>query len=388
MLLLFLPLLYIKNKKYFDRNIINIIIILILYFLYQIDLKLFFDRSVYFSDAEYYWNLYLNRDFSNFSRCFVFYIYITNLFGLFDSVILFSFNNIALHVITVFFISDLLKKYYKFSDKELKSIESKLLLNGIILFMVYRSIKDMLFIFLSVLLIYSYYKFFNKKKILFFIVIFIVLSYLLPQIRPWSFGLPIVLFLLHYIKKVYLVNKNIAFILIFMLLCMILISPNFYKYLNILKYLNEVHEESIYLKNDNGLLHYVKSFLVFILGPGPKRALLGSTYFQFYTNIGNILIFVGILQWYYDLSKFVLTVFINKFHLLNYMNVFFAFGVTLITIYSISYSGSVETRLRACMYYYIMPFFSILNKNYLRKINYKYIFILILFFVTVISILP
>lgn len=387
MLLFILPLLYLKNKYFFNRNIVNIIIILILYIFYQIDLQMLFGRNVYFSDAEYYWNLYINRDISNYSRYFILYIYITNIFGLFNSIALFSINNIVLHITAVILVSELLKKYYLFSDKQLKKIERKILLNGIILFMVYRSIKDMLFVFLSISLIYIYYEYFNKKKIIIFIILFIIVSYFLPQIRPWSFALPIILILFHYLLKSYKKYKYLTIIIAIIISSIIITTPLFLKYLNILKYLNEMHEESEYLKGETGLFNFIKSFLIFIFGPGPKRALLGSTYFQFYTNIGNILILCGVLQWYYNLSKFILNIINNQIQLINFMNIFFVFGVVLITVYAISYSGSAETRLRACLYYYFLPFISIFNKNCKRKINYKYIIIILILFAFINSIL-
>ncbi|MFN6992391.1 MAG: hypothetical protein ACK4MM_06685, partial [Fervidobacterium sp.] len=238
------------------------------------------------------------------------------------SVIWVKFGNIGLFLITLVLTFHLLRSWNV--SKQI-SLYITLLIgtNGIILWMVIRNLKDTMFLMLTILIIaYTKYVFTEKRnkftifRFLLFFGVFLTIFQLLKSIRPWGayWG---VMTLTASIMETLFFGKNTDLkmhrkvTVLFLLIGLVFVlgfnfTPEkvFFDYDILIDYA-ENHGGIVQFSFSNLLLAFTR----FLIGPGPIRGIFGWEVFLHTTTVGNILITLGAVVWWFYLPIVILAVF-------------------------------------------------------------------------------
>lgn len=351
-------------KKYY---IFAFIIQAIFLIMYRAEL-LGIGREVYYSDAEVYWhetkNMIETGSAGGWNIGYIYYSFLIQKLSFFESVALINVSNMMLIHLSISILGFIMLK----NDISKKNISFFIIINSLnplIFYALFRNVKDSLFLFYSVLSIaiiyyYSHEKNMIKKSILFISMVMII--YLLYDIRPWGFLVPISGYIVADINKERSkVNKVINISIITLGLIIILSMPRINATLNMW----------VPIVFNNGLSQSLKGLILgpfnLLIGPGPIRSIFGSKYFVYYTNIGNIAGFIGSIIWWLALPMLLAQVKISKHsNLLSRLIGIIVF--IFISIYTMQYGGSAEIRFRGVLY---VLFSGYILSNWELNINKK-----------------
>jgi hypothetical protein len=249
-----------------------------------------------------------------------------------------------------------------------------------------RSVKDASFLFLTTLFIYLIIKF---DKIYIKIILTLLFSYILLQIRPWSVILTFsILFYDIFIRIKTSKNLLIRSLLLVSVISIILIIQKYFveRIDNLLKWYEIAERGGITDTFDLSFKNRIIGPLKLLFSPGIPRLLNPSKYFTYHTITLIISLFIGIFLNYCLLTRLtdfknIIISIKNNFHI-------FLISLSAIIIYSFSYAGSVEFRIKAVI---LSPLFFIIiasvpqNRFIINKSN-VIILLMILFLSSIISI--
>lgn len=348
-----------KQKKYHFISALFVIFALqlIILIIYRLELNFIWNRSVYWSDAEYYWlntldMLYYHK-LDGYNILYTFYSYLIQITSPIISPFWINLSNILL--IDLSFLLGIECNLQK--SKTLTSIKKIPLIiyfvsiaNPLVIYSLLRNLKDGLFLFLLVLSVYLYKRiiliihnpFLKTISILFYLLFF---ATIFPLIRPWGFVIPFINIFTSYLSGDIIIKNGKLQKIFFLTLIIFLIFLGIFNYRSTVSFwINSIGTES------QGLIGLVSGMFRMILGPGPLRTLNPQKFFWYYTNIGNITIFVGSIFWYLGLPLFISEMFMNIKQFKFYHNYFFMNLVIFLFIYSLFYGGSAEVRFRGVIY--------------------------------------
>jgi len=286
-----------------------------------------------------------------------------------QSVFMIRLCNVLLLINSMVICYKVLKKFFNTNPKHLYYCMWFIGLNGIITWTAIRNLKDVMFLFLLVSLIYYLLDFFmNRKWSIFRIVLMVGICYVLQDIRQWFLYLFAGMIVIG-IGGV-LLKKRKYFLAISLAAVSVILLLSFYsRGLSTMLLYRVAYSEtqSTVLGGDaitglinGGLLSLPMSMARFILGPGPIRGLFGSEAFLTYTQTGNVLIFLGGMAWWIFLPLFIMSLFSIKHFKQRYM--ILAVLLFYWATYSFAYAGSGDTRLRVILYVlcamYTIPYIS------------------------------
>lgn len=228
--------------------------------------------------------------------------------------------------------------------------------NGIVLWMVARGLKEILILFMMTLLAYQWeitknnLKF-HRKAINIFIIIALLIG--LWYIRPFGTMLGVA-----YLIGTLLTWKKLwkwALGSILILYGLIFVSY-FIPQINIYR---ELFGESFI--NSSTYIADILSPIRFVLGPGPIRSfeqLQTGEVFEVSTTIGDLLIFLGSLEWWLILVIFFLNIFILPSRVGKVISAYggwYFSALIMLAAYSFIYFGTGDTRHRAFFYLILAP---------------------------------
>jgi hypothetical protein len=233
--------------------------------------------------------------------------------------------------------------------------------NGIVLWTVARGLKEVLILFIiSSFLVLLY------KSRTFWKLYLPLAAFLLYNLRPMGFVLPLVAVGAHYLFR------NIGlWQLLFLLLFIAAVGEGILSNLDLLLYFSERFGKEAaqkFILGQEVLATPVVGFLVamlrFVLGPGPFRSLQQILYgnvFEVSTRLGDLLIFLGSFAWWGLLLAVLVGLFISSkerslFSLVVSLTREWLFlGLVLVVVYSFIYAGTGDTRHRALLYLFWGP---------------------------------
>lgn len=337
--------------KQINRKKINKIVLLS--FLFQVVLLLIYrielnelGRSVYYSDAEGYWNdtiLLLNG--GNLIGSQVGYAYFCSIIqrmSPFVDVIWNNISNILLVDISVLLIAKLMIKYNVVMNNIIFFVKISLF-NPLLIYSLMRNLKDALFVFCLVCIIFIYCHFKETNKYI-DLILLLFFSLFISSVRPWGFLIfPILLLVNFIITKQY--KYFMSYILLFLLGIVIILfiyAANLYRHIQVWV---PIVVSNMLNSSISDLL--IAPFRMF-LGPGVYRALFGNEYFMFYTNTGNVCCAIGCLMWYYNISLFLVKV--VNFNFTTLTSLLSGILLFFVLLYSMQYHGSLDVRFRGILY--------------------------------------
>jgi hypothetical protein len=355
---------------------------LILLLLLTFELKLYgTENADYGSDANYYWNAFLNvldgispNNFlaPNYVRWGAFVLFLS----IDKSIIWVKLSNILLYSLST---NLLMVIFYNRMSSVFKKGSNILFtffaLNGIIIWTVIRNLKETFFLFIIISEIYLLDILLRKRivnyiKILLFLIFIYFYFILLNGLRPMGGLFSFFIFLGVYLNKnnqlafnsKNQLNKNTIILLIIFILLFIFYFI-YSKFTLILSFQKLFMEKDILASETSekfNIFSYPIYILRFLLGPGPFRSLRQLLYkdiFLVSTRVGDMLIFIGSFIWWLELV-FVLYKTIKNINLLRNWKYFYDFLFLCITItiaYSFIGGGTGDTRLRSMIYFLSMP---------------------------------
>lgn len=343
---------YLVRKDFRVAKVIamGFLIQLALLICYRLELSTVWQREVYWSDAETYWEaiqymLYTGEVPEVFNPGFVIACYLVlRSFGLYHPVLINIFNLLLLDI-SVFLLAHLML------SKDVRSGNIRLfltltLLNPLISYSLLRELKDALFLFLSILclLFVEQWVIRSIRGMLFGLLVLGAMSILIRSIRPWGFVIPWIFLLSAFIARLGLRPRSI---LPFITLLAISIS-----------FTEAGFKQDIEVWGNYGLrtssTYEISEMLLgpakLIAGPGPVRSLLGSQYFMFWTTTGNVAGFLGGMLWWLALPLLIIAFFkASKEKIMAFLPLL-AFTAVFIVNYAIAYAGSVDLRFRGTLY--------------------------------------
>lgn len=387
-----LTYLYLINlwfKSYREILILPLLIGGIIIFFYRIELSLL-NMDVYFSDALYYYE----KSFESFRYLKIFeyayYLKIINLYSIVHFPLEINIVNFLIFQISCLLMLKLILISDKFNIEAKKKIiyRSSLFIfcNPFLIISLIRSVKDASFLFLIILFIYLIIKF---DKIYIKIILTLLFSYVLLQIRPWSVILTFSILFYDIFLRIKtskgLLSRSI------LLVCgvsLILIIPIYFKdnIDSLLKWYEIAERGDITDTFDLSFKNRIIGPLKLLFSPGIPRLLNPSEYFTYYTITLVFSLFIGIFLNYSlltrlaDVKNIIISI-KNNFHI-------FLISLLAIIIYSFSYAGSVEFRIKAVI---LSPLFFIViasipkNRSIINRSNGIILF-MILFLSSIISI--
>ena len=236
--------------------------------------------------------------------------------------------------------------------------------NGIVLWMVARGMKEVLIIyFLSFMMfLYSYGTFWR-------IVGFLLTFFAMAGLRPLGAVIPLIGVLAE--SRFFPRVKNIGALFIAIALALVL-GERFMNGIGVLGWFREQfgREAAEEFANEQifnmPILGYWIAILRFVLGPGPFRSLeqiISGTIFEVSTRVGDALIFLGSVHWWITLFFLTLRIFLSRKarkHLgeaIYLQKGWFFMGLTLAATYAYIYFGTGDTRHRALLYLLWSPVF-------------------------------
>jgi hypothetical protein len=361
---------------------------------YSVELRIIWGRTVYWSDAEYYWQATiemlkgLKPEVHNFG--YVFYSWLIQKTSPFVTPLWNNISNVLLIDLSFFIgIQSILGENKMVRPRVPRFAYLVTISNPLVIYSLLRNLKDVLFLFMVTLSIYIGSKIGKKTCsdnptkhklsvviLSLFLVLYIALfSVSLTSVRPWGWAIPI---------------TNIFFILFLILLrnngsqkykssliaiLVIIVGILYLSFSSLYKQVGVWLENRDVLLQEGRQYNKVTSLLigpfVMLFGPGPVRSLFGDMYFQYYTLVGNISAFIGSTIWYFFLPLFFLLVVKNFQHVFKSYSggMLICILLELLLIYSYFYGGSTELRFRGVVYllagltYVATTFHGIRTKN-------------------------
>ena len=389
---LFLTYLYLINLWFKSHKSILILPLLIggvIIIFYRLELSLL-DMDVYFSDALYYYE----RSFESFSNLkifeYAFYLKIINLFSIVYFPLEINIVNFLIFQISCLLMLKLILISTKFNIEAKNKIiyRSSLFIfcNPFLIISLIRNVKDVSFLFLIISFIYLIIKF---DKIYIKIILTLLFSYVLLPIRPWSVILTFSILFYDIFLRIKtskgLLSRSI---LLVCAVSLILIIPIYFidNIDTLLKWYEIAERGGITDTFDLSFKSRIIGPLKLLFSPGIPRLLNPSKYFTYHTITLIISLFIGIFLNYCLLTRLI----DFKRIMISIKNNFHIFLISLIgiVIYSFSYAGSVEFRIKATI---LSPLFFIIiasipqNKFIINNSNIIILF-MILFLSSIISI--
>ncbi len=351
----------------------------------------------YGSDANYYWNAFLNvlngDSWSNYlAPNYVRFGAIILLLSPNVSILWIKITNILLYTLSINLMFVLyLKRIKQDISWPFYFLSVVLSINGVIVWTVIRNLKETFFIFILVLFIFLINESYRIRrfKLLFYPLILginYVFFKLLNGIRPLGGILSLLLFWSSYfVNEVNYsqfnplkenIKKQFWILLITLGIIAYILSQKFYLILEFRELFTEGDSVNPGYSSSFNLLMYPVYILRFLLGPGPLRAirqLLYGDLFQVSTFTGDVLIFLGSLMWWLVLL-FVLYMFVIKLNRIKSILNLFDF-VTICVIITLAYSfisgGTGDTRLRSMVYFFSIPIVIYFLVGSYEKDNYS-----------------
>ena len=364
-----------KNRRLCSSQYILFILMINIFFL----TCLYFETGtgLYGTDDSFYWdNIKTMLGVDNISwrglpgGLYIYVGYLANIEGVFPSPIWTQLINIQLlvcsYIITI-------RIFYLYSQKD--QIQARIFArhllpvycNGIVVWTAIRNMKDILFVFLWIILMLIYESSFGKNRRIkhFFLSGFFVgiVSFLSQWVRQESLiivGGSFVLFL--FFRSAELLPRRIALGIISIFCLGVAASIILEEYERIVTVfgahirLNASSRSGIEkFVGSNILIQYIASPFRFILGPGPIRALnqlIFGDVFETSTSTGDILIFIGSVQWWYFLSKILIRCQrgLVMFKIIWDLREAVFLACAFLTTYAVIYMGTGDTRHRSTMY--------------------------------------
>lgn len=359
LILLFLQLLYFLRKAKWDKNLVLIILfsaILNIGFLTILHFELLMNgQSTYGSDeSDYYQTMLFANQMDNFNDWITFLINDYNftyvLYGAlilktswFDSVYLVRLGNVLLFLNILAMVYMFTKRFIIENPKNLNFLILFLCTNGILIWTAIRNLKDIFFVYMLMIFLYSLFDLIFKKKFNFKNLIAIAISsYVLQDIRQWFVYFIILLLFVIFAVELLKKRRVFSFMLISGVMSVILIVFA-REGLEILR---------VYTMNRFSSTMSLTQLPIymgqFVMGPGPIRGVFGNEAFVHTTTTGNILITFGALAWWFFVPIFFLA-------LLSWKNIKQNYIVLIVLMfywmtYSYANMGSGDTRIRAAFY--------------------------------------
>jgi len=340
---------------------------------YILELREMWGRIVYWSDAEYYWKATLEMLDGVVPAVYnIGYVFYSWLLQLTSPVVTPIWNNISnLMLLNLSFLLGIqtIMNEIKHKLRRIPLFAYFITIgNPLVIYSLCRNLKDVLFLFFVVFSVYIGVKILqtlinprirlSRNIPVVILSIFLYLfsfSALLSSIRVWGWMIPTSNVLFIFALFLSSVTKNKFKWMLIPLLVFVLFVFYF-------TFLLRAQQILLWLESRENLaqmgrqMSVLQSILIgpfiMLFGPGPIRSLFGSTYFQFYTNVGNVSSFFGSIMWYFFLPWFGANLLIQ----LRWSAKFAFFRMTvlvlllLLCIYSYFYSGSTELRFRGVLY--------------------------------------
>ncbi|MBE0472141.1 MAG: hypothetical protein IBX55_21865 [Methyloprofundus sp.] len=359
-----------KSKKIIFLSILSILSIFLLYLISLLEnVNLPFELT-YGSDAFYYWlEISSSTSFIKCSESLAPFHVCVN-----SANILFSGNGTHVQVVILSILTYVLMHLLLYNKVKLQGKDVVFFIflfvflsNFIVVLTVIRGMKEVWVLLSYVLAYFSLLNFFDRRFLLSIIYLSLAL-FVSANLKPYGFIFVLTPLLLTVF--IYRFTKIKLVILLFMVLLVFVVLKDFF---GMLFDVSSAHAKL----NDASGDFSLSSFFRFILGPGPYYSLeqmLYSNRFLAYTKTGDMMIFLGSVQWYILLSLFFCLVVFNirKFldHLKSPLIFFYLSAVFYIFVYAITYDGTGDTRHRAVMYFLLsVPFAVFIFSNFQGTIN-------------------
>lgn len=381
----------IREQKNLHRNLFLITTFLTQFTLlsiYRFELKYFWGREVYWSDAEYYWDATLKLlkqgSVTAHNIVYVYYSWLLQKTSPFVSVIWNNVSNLLLVNLSFLLAVETSRTLKRELDCSVESGSSRTLIpssvyllsiaNPLVVYSLMRNLKDSLFLFLLSLSVFLVKKIMKIKSLIWFIIALVAYNGLLipalTNIRPWGFAVPVLNMLSLLIGKENIPRKHRTAISFLFLLFLVLIFQFFSS--GIQGWLSRrdlLLELGIGVEN-KGAFSTVLGIFRLLIGPGPIRSLFGSQFFQFYTYVGNISSFVGSTIFWFLFPYVLIRDLPRVTKLLSNGSTFFLNLTAILGIYAYFYGGSAELRFRGVIYS-LVSFFLLetFPRNYLYQVK-------------------
>ncbi|GEM_PF-2122126 len=332
----------------------------ILLFVYRVELKFLWNRDVYWSDAEYYWEntLRLLNGIPTifYNSTYVYYSYLIQKTSPFYSPLWNNISNLFLINLSFFLGIEITKPIER--KKKLPIIlYLTSVANPLVIYSLIRNLKDSLFLFIVILSIYILVKIQHINVSIRYMILplyFYTFLFLLNNIRPWGFMVVfsnIIIFLL--LMNPGKFSKIISFIVLLGIIFGLFQAQKFLGTIQIwLMNRENLIEYGIGSDTSNfGLLTLFIGFFRMLMGPGPIRSIFGTNYFMYYTYTGLVASFIGSLIWWF-LFPVLLGKVVSKLKDIFQNNFLYVTVVLLmiLLIYTYFYGGSTELRFRGILY--------------------------------------
>lgn len=378
-----------KSKFYLVNSVLVLLLSLLWLFLFDIEASSISMDRTYGSDERLYW-VYMNSIKDNIpimslpAPLYNWWGSLIIKYPDINSIILVRITNVILYSISTSTIYLLLEKKIEKAQLSVyinrKTLQFTFLLfslNGINIWTAIRNLKEMFFVFNIIIYIYIlsniYYwdnnKFNKKKNYIQIVIISSAFFLIFNNLRPFGgfFIFPIIIGVLlsrdNIIKSTNDFKGNNKLIIKFLgIIIVALIAQLLFNHDTRDLKLLFAFRDLMYtpMSNDvfgiSKLITFPVEFVRFILGPGPlnsfKQLIYGDV-FVVSTFIGDILIFLGSVSWWFILlASTIKAVMYKKFFIktCKLSLEFVAITLTIILIYTYVYGGTGDTRLRAMMY--------------------------------------
>lgn len=334
-------------------------------------------REVYYSDAEVYWNhtkLLLDgqRIIGYGTQVgYAYFCWLIQLLSPFRSVVWNNVSNIMLINLSVLLVDSIFVET-NMPAHNIRQFTRICIYNPLVIYSLGRNLKDSLFLFITLLIIFLYMHIKNDKKWAYIIPI-IALTVAVSTIRPWGF-LVMPLLAIDGIISSEIGNRTKRMFLALGIATVFIIIIRFTSL-----WRHVILWEPIVLEHAGSLSfrEMIRAPIKIITGPGPYRALLGAKYFLFSTSTGNVFSAIGAILWWIALSSYGEN--IRAFHFKAQNTTFLLVCAMFIAIYSMQYGGSLELRFRGVIYIlFSAAFFNGLRDSFRISANTVLIFLLIL----------
>lgn len=334
-----------KRIKLGSRLIIAILFQFVIVLIYRLNLDAI-GREVYYSDAEVYWKeslILLNKGKLIGNQVgYAYFSAIIQFFSPFKSVVWNNISNVFLIDLAVL-LSAYTMSLYDVNKENIKAFVNICIFNPLVIYSLGRNLKDALFIFLAVAIVFAYIMLEQKKNVI-YVAIIIGLCIVISSVRPWGFLIVPMLI----IEKLLTTPKNrrlrslCLVVVIVVSFLIVLRLAGLWKHVEL--WMPIVFEKANSISPISLMLAPVK----ILTGPGPYRSLFGGEYFLFTTLSGNIFSAIGSVMWWWCLSTFIIN--FRKLKLKNSRYPFLIIALFFIVVYSMQYGGSLELRFRGVIY--------------------------------------
>lgn len=342
-------------------------------------------RPEYGSDALGYWNEVISvvsdraSAFSHESLLFKKFSYWICITSYGPHILLVRLGNICLMLLSLILVYKIMR-HFEISPIYCLWAVGMIGLNGIVIWMVIRHLKDSIFCFLVVLYLWIIVKNIRGGIIGFIAVALssVIFSGMIRTIRPWGFALAILLPTLIFAanagrkKNILLLGAVVAGLFLF--------NGSIGRNVNYLAlFVRSITKAKIVeiegADSQNAVSQRLSPKTLtmavarYLIGPGPWNGILGHLRFRYTTTLGNILIFFGALVWWYHFSYFGAVCLLNRGKLLNRSMIgFLTVALSMLALYSFVYLGGMETRFRATLYVFTYPVFGMIRSSYLEHL--------------------